>query len=160
MYCTGTNMSLVIKMPSEPDLSSFVDSATDRLAIRNIIYTAWGIFNSGSCGAECPYRRWDVQKMAEGRGYSLQFHFPHAFRIALSDMLALQDACPLRIDSIFVKPSETETEGGGGVSLCISVLNGEQPVQLTEMEVVRIRKRSRGLLGSAREWFSTSTKKK
>jgi hypothetical protein len=58
----------------------------------------------------------------------------------------LHDVCPLRIDSVFVRDDDAaaeEEQVGGGCTLCISLLNSEQPVHLTEVEVVRIRKRSR-----------------
>ena len=61
-------------------------------------------------------------------------------------MQILHDVCPLRIDSVFVRDDDdSDQEGGGkgGCTLCISLLNSEQPVHLTEVEVVRIRKRSR-----------------
>lgn len=38
--------SSLIRMPSEPDLACKVSGAGDRLNIRNIIYTAWSLFNS------------------------------------------------------------------------------------------------------------------
>lgn len=129
--------SKVVRMPVEPDLSTLVDLAADRLSIRNIIYTAWSVFNSGGGG----YTRWEVQRMAEGRGYLLLLDFGKGFRIALSDMQCIKDACPLRIETMFVEDCEQ------GAKLCVCILNAEQPVQLTETDVVRIRKRSRGLLG-------------
>lgn len=148
-----------------------VDLASDRLSIRNIIYTAWSLFNSNSSssggGGGAHYSRWEVQKMADDRGYLLLLHFPSGFRIALGDMLTLQDACPLRIDSIFVrdaaeKPGSSSDDGGQAAAavLCICILNSEQPVQLTETEIVRIRKRSRGLLGTAQTLLTSSFGKK
>lgn len=149
-----------IKMPSEPDLSMAVDLASDRLAIRNIIYTAWSVFNSCSTSGSAParYSSWDVQKMAGGRGYVLHLHFGRGFRISLSDMQTLQDACPLRIDTIYVReadPGSGDSEReAAAATLCICILNGEQPVQLTETDIVRIRKRSRGLLEAVHAWIA------
>lgn len=147
-----------IKMPVEPDLSLMVEMVSDRLFIRNIIYTAWSVFNSGQRDA---YSKWEVQKMADGRGYLLLFHFCKGFHIALTDMLTLQDASPLRIDSMFVKEQqETFSEHTStAILLCLCILNSDQPVQLTETDVVRIRKRSRGLLGTARDLFTGNWKK-
>lgn len=155
-------------MPSEPDLSMAVDLASDRLAIRNIIYTAWSVFNSStlgasSAGAGTGYSGWDVQKMAGGRGYVLHLHFGKGFRISLSDMQMLQDACPLRIDTIYVREADAESgskEAAAAATLCICILNGEQPVQLTETDIVRIRKRSRGLLETAQAWISSAAASK
>lgn len=42
-------------MPKEPDLSSIVESTHDRLAIRNIVYTAWSLFNSESASSTGSY---------------------------------------------------------------------------------------------------------
>lgn len=144
-----------VKMPIEPDLSMLVDMATDRLCIRNIIYTAWSVFNSGKNDM---YSRWEVKKTVDGRGYLLIFHFCKGYRIALSDMLTLQDASPLRIDSMSVKEPEEEDKNSAASLLCLCILNSDQPVQLTETDVVRIRKRSRGLLGTARDLFAARKK--
>ena len=72
------------------------------------------------------------------------------------------DVCPLRIDSIFVRgvqegdlvqsnPKRKNTVANGETAsavLSICVLDSNQPVRITEAEVVRIRKRSRGLISS------------
>lgn len=73
-------------------------------------------------------------------------------------MQILHDVCPLRIDSVFVRDDDdSDQEGGGkgGCTLCISLLNSEQPVHLTEVEVVRIRKRSRYRLCFIVVWMKT-----
>lgn len=147
-----------VKMPSEPDLSVQVESGADRLVLRNIIYTAWSIFNSpnSSSSSSGGYTKWNVERVAEGRGYLLLMEFGRGFQIGLNDMQLLHDVCPLRIDSVFVRG----IDGGdreGGCTLCISLLNSEQPVHMTESDVVRIRKRSRGLLSDA--FFSSFLKK-
>ena len=86
-------------------------------------------------------------------------------------MQLVMDICPLRVDAVFIRefreedlrgPSSTCVPPGNkavaastpstGLSsqiksvLCISVLDINQPVQITEAEVVRVKKRSRGLL--------------
>lgn len=38
--------SHLMKMPTEPDLSAKVPSASDRLNVRNILYTSWTLFNT------------------------------------------------------------------------------------------------------------------
>jgi hypothetical protein len=138
-------------MPAEPDLSAIVDLAADRLCLRNVIYTAWSLFHASPEGG---YAKWDVAKIADGKGYVLEFLFEQGFSIALQDMQTLHDACPLRIDSIFIKDAAAVSEENRGIKLCVCLLNAEQPVQLTEMDIVRIRKRSRGLLGTARDFFA------
>ena len=135
-----SSTSSSLKMPVEPDLSQKVESGTDRLVLRNIIYTAWSIFNSG--GGGIAYTKWNVERIADGRGYLLLIEFGQGFRIGLHEMQLLHDVCPLRIDSVFVRDN---SENGGGM-LCISLLDSEQPVHLTESDVVRVQKRSRGIL--------------
>ena len=64
----------------------------------------------------------------------------------------IQDASPLRIDSICVRDGNccaSEAASAAVVNLCVSLLDSEQPVHMTEVDVVRIRKRSRGLLSDA-----------
>jgi hypothetical protein len=71
---------------AEPDLTTQVESGTDRLVLRNIIYTAWSIFNSGNNSSG--YSKWSIKKIAEGRGYLLLIKFGKGFRIGLHDMQA------------------------------------------------------------------------
>ena len=161
-------MSSTTVAVSEPDLTSIVDSATDRLAIRNIIYTASSIFNSSSSSSSnTVYKEWKVKRIQQnggggGGGYLIKIQFGKYFRIGFYDMQILHDVCPLRIDSIFVSSTNDDNDNDDkgqtkmeerGCNLCISLLDNEQPVQLTESEVVRIRKRSRGLLS---QFFNTN----
>jgi hypothetical protein len=108
-------------------------------------------------------------KRIEGRGYLILAFFGAGYRISLQDMQLIMDVCPLRVDALFVRepleddfvsnpdanPSSKAARGSGSPSalakqssavLCVSVLDINQPVQITESEVVRVRKRSRGLL--------------
>ncbi len=93
-------------------------------------------------------------------------------------MQLLMDVCPLRVDSIFLREAQdsdfasvatttTTTTTKAAVQreqvaavMCISVLDINQPVHITESEVVRVKKRSRGVLftsvfGSCRSGEST-----
>jgi hypothetical protein len=114
-------------------------------------------------------------KRIEGRGYLILAFFGAGYRIALQDMQLLMDLCPLRVDTLLVRepleddfalPGAADVEprkagASGGASsqsplakqasavLCVSVLDINQPVQITESEVVRVKKRSRGLLFSS-----------
>ena len=116
---------------------------------------------------------WLVQgyntRRLQGKGYLILAFFGPGYRVSVQDMQLVCDACPLRIDSIFVrelqegdmqhnscaaaaKPSSSGGGGGAGKQprvaavLSICVLDCNQPVRITEAEVVRVRKRSRGLL--------------
>ena len=91
--------------------------------------------------------------------------FGTGYRISVQDMQLVCDVCPLRIDSIFVRelqdgdllvsrpkaqapPANNKSPRIAAV-LSICVLDCNQPVRITEAEVVRVRKRSRGLLFSS-----------
>ena len=96
-------------------------------------------------------------KRLEGKGYLVLAFFGPGYRISNQDMQLIMDVCPLRVDSIFVRDFQASEDLGGaskygGVEirtvLCISVLDIHQPVQITEAEVVRVRKRARGVLFS------------
>ncbi len=97
-------------------------------------------------------------KRIEGRGYLILAFFGAGYRIALQDMQLLMDVCPLRVDSMFVREPldddfvddrrESVAKQTSAV-LCVSVLDINQPVQITESEVVRVKKRSRGVLFSS-----------
>jgi hypothetical protein len=87
-----------------------------------------------------------------GKGYIILAFFSPGFRVSVQDMQLVMDVCPLRVDSLFLRaphPGDASSTAGAfkiaGV-MSISVLDSEQPVRITEAEVVRVRKRSRGLL--------------
>jgi hypothetical protein len=99
----------------------------------------------------------------QGKGYLILAFFGPGYRVSVQDMQLVCDVCPLRIDSIFVRELQdgdmqhagAKPIGGGGgelgrpkvaAVLSICVLDCNQPVRITEAEVVRVRKRSRGLL--------------
>ena len=95
----------------------------------------------------------------QDRGYMILAFFGSGYRVSLQDMQLVSDVCPLRIDSMFVRSvqeGDLVLKGGGKPSatpaarpcavLSICVLDSNQPVRITEAEVVRVRKRSRGLL--------------
>ena len=102
-------------------------------------------------------------KRLEGRGYLVLAFFGSGYRISQQDMQLLMDVCPLRIDSMFVRglqdgdlPDHTSSSTPrASAVLSISVLDANQPVRITEAEVVCVRKRSRGLLLSSSQtcWF-------
>lgn len=106
-------------------------------------------------------------KRLDGRGYVVLAFFGNGYRISQQDMQLIMDVCPLRIDSMFVRglqdgdlssePSSTQAPKVAAV-MSISVLDCNQPVRITEAEVVRVRKRSRGLLGTS--WFGGGSSKK
>jgi hypothetical protein len=77
----------------------------------------------------------------------------------MQDMQLLMDVCPLRVDSIFLREAHdsdfvsnasnaktTVVREQVASAMCISVLDINQPVHITESEVVRVKKRSRGIL--------------
>ena len=86
-----------------------------------------------------------------GRGYIILAFFSPGYRVSVQDMQLVMDACPLRVDSMFLRaPQPDDASNMGsikiGAVMSIGVLDSEQPVRITEAEVVRVRKRSRGLL--------------
>ena len=103
----------------------------------------------------------------QDRGYLVLGFFGPGFRVCVQDMQLICDVCPLRIDSIFVRDAQDDDNvglttrgslGGGGrgvagprvsAVLSICLLDCNQPVRITEAEVVRVRKRSRGVLFSS-----------
>jgi hypothetical protein len=77
----------------EPDLSNIVESGSDRLTIRNIMYTAWSLFNrrtQSSSATMSPYTGWDVKRIGgeskRFEGYMLMIHFGKYFTISLQEM--------------------------------------------------------------------------
>lgn len=105
------------------------------------------------------------------RGYLILAYFGPGYRISLQDLQLVMDVNPLRIDCMFLRGVQEEDacdagDGCGANSsssstsvrspapiascvLTVGVLDVNQPVRITEAEVVRVRKRSRGLLSTA-----------
>jgi hypothetical protein len=127
------------------------------MVLRNIVYTIWAM-NKGSYDDSSPsscYVGYTIKRI-ENKGYIILAFFGPGFSIALQDMQLIMDVCPLRVDSLFVRdfqpkddlgiPASSAAAKNISAAMCISVLDINQPVQITESEVVRVKKRSRGVL--------------
>ncbi len=137
------------------------------MTLRNVIYTLWAVNKSSDSSSPSCYVGYNARRL-DGRGYLILAFFGEGYRISVQDMQLVSDVCPLRIDSMFVRGvqagdfpgaamgtssgnrQQQQLQGRGAVCavLSICVLDANQPVRITEAEVVRVRKRSRGLLGS------------
>lgn len=127
------------ELPEVPDV--------DRQIVQNVLYTSWALQTDS-----IPCVGWQVQNKADG--YLVLITFGPTFSVGLQDMQLIVDVNPLRIDSVCIRnPEKTSTNVSTsndpkvGAVLTIKVLDQNQPVRLTETEVVRIKKRHRG-------WFS------
>lgn len=90
---------------------------------------------------------WQVQTKPDG--YLILVSFGKEFSICLQDLQLIADVNPLRVDSVIVRNSESSSpEGKVGCVISIKVLDQQQPVRITEAEVVRVKKRHRGFLAS------------
>ena len=137
---TSNGINTVLKMDSEPDLPEI--PLVDKVIVRNILYAAWALQD-----AENQCISWNVQ--TKKWGYTINVSFAQTFSISLRDMQLIKDLSSLRIDDVLLrnadKPSIDDVIIGS--VLVIKLLNHEQPVTFTEMEIVRIKKRHRG-------WFA------
>lgn len=160
---------MLFSLGGEIDLSSVCSNESDKMILRNIVYTIWATNKHAGGDAVNCYMGHNVKRI-ENRGYIILAFFGKGYRIALQDMQLIMDVCPLRVDSIFVRePLEDDFSIDAQASsssnkqkqqqqqalsdrkqvsgvMCISVLDINQPVQITESEVVRVKKRSRGIL--------------
>jgi hypothetical protein len=79
--------------------------------------------------------------------------FGKGFGLAVQDMQLIMDVSPLRIDSLFVREPKADDASSipshTAAVMSICVLDKDQPVRITEAEIVRVQKRSRGRLGRA-----------
>lgn len=123
----------------EPELPEVPD--VDRPIVRNVIYTAWALHADGD-----PCMGWQVQSKPDG--YLVLVSFGKRFSICLQDLQMVADVNPLRIDSIVLRSQEGSVENLVGAVMAVKVLDQQQPVMITESEVVRVKKRHRGFFSA------------
>ena len=129
----------------EPELPEIPDA--DKPIVRNVLYTIWALQEGGAS----PSIGWQVQTTSDG--YAVTVSYGKEFGLSLRDLQLISDVSPLRIDSVILR-NHTSSVGSQQVApdikvgciLAVKVLDQQQPVRITESEVVRIRKRHRGFL--------------
>jgi hypothetical protein len=138
---TSRSKDPVLKMESEPDLPEV--PIGDKTIVRNILYAAWALQDSEN---QCI--TWNVQNKIWG--YVISVSFSQMFSLSLQDMLLIKDLHCLRIENVLLRNPEKPLIDNVviGAVMVVKLLNSEQPVTFTEMEIVRVKKRHRG-------WFST-----
>jgi hypothetical protein len=127
----------VLRMECEPELSEV--PSVDKILVRNIIYAAWALQDSdNSCVS------WNVH--TKDWGYVITISFAKLFSISLSDMQLIKELNGLRIENIMLRNAEKQSIDDVviGAALVVKLLNQDQPVMVTEADIVRIRKRHRG----------------
>jgi hypothetical protein len=131
----------VLKMDSEPDLPEI--PIADKGLVRNILYATWALQDTEN---QCI--SWNVQ--TKNWGYIINVSFAQIFSISLYDMQLIKELSSLRIDNVMFRNADKPSIDDVviGAVLVIKLLNQNQPVTITEMEVVRVKKRRRG-------WFET-----
>lgn len=105
----------------------------DKVIVRNVLYAA-KVCLSQSDGVD----NWSVS--VNDRGYAINVYFAEGtdVTVPLRDLLTVQDVNPLRVVNVaVVKPAKNPA------SIRVFVTNKNQPISLTETDVVRIRKRTR-----------------
>ena len=128
-------------MECEPDLSEV--PVGDKTIVRNILYAAWALQDSEN---QCI--TWNVQNKIWG--YIISVSFSQMFSLSLQDMLLIKDLHCLRVENVLLRNPEKPLIDNVviGAVMVVKLLNSEQPVTFTEMEIVRVKKRHRG-------WFTT-----
>ena len=130
-------MNNLMKMDVEPDLPEI--PLVDKVIVRNILYAAWALQDSEN---QCI--SWNVQ--TKPWGYVINVSFAQTFSISLHDMQLIKDLCSLRIEHAMLRNADKPSIDDVciGAVLIIKLLNHNQPVTFTEMEIVRVKKRHRG----------------
>lgn len=100
------------------------------------------MFRCTGCEPHLPTHREKVQVKRDG--YLVLVSFGKNFSIGLQDLQLISDVNPLRIDTISVRSPGSDDGKTVGCVLAIRVLDQNQPVRITEAEVIRVRKRHRG----------------
>ena len=134
----------------------------DQPLVRNVLYMAWAMLGNGvggggggnvflqgedaaaTAGVPDGCIAWQVQTKQDS--YLALISLSKAFTVSLQDLQAIADVNPVRIDSVFIRNPENDAPGVGAV-LAVKILNQDQPVRVTEADVIRIKKRHRGWFG-------------
>jgi hypothetical protein len=137
---TTKSINNVIKMECEPDLPEV--PLVDKMIVRNILYAAWALQDSENMCIS-----WNVQ--SKSWGYVINVSFGQMFSLSIHDMQLIKDLNSLRIENVMLRTADKPSIDGVviGAALVIKLLNQDQPVTFTEMEIVRVKKRHRG-------WFT------
>ena len=123
-----------LTMPDEPDLPEVVEA--DKVIVRNVLFMIWALHQQ-----DTPCIGWHVQ--TKNDGYLVVVSFSTTFSIALPDLQAIVDVNPLRIDSVVVRNPENNENKRVGAVVVVKVLNQQQPLRITDTEIVRVKKRHR-----------------
>jgi hypothetical protein len=128
-------------MDMEPLLSNV--PLVDRMVVRNVLYAAWALQDT-----DIDQIPWNVEN--KDWGYIITLSFSESFSISLKDLELIKDLNPLRIEHIMLRNADKPQIGDTvfGAVLVIKLLNQDQPVTFTELEVVRVRKKHRGWFGN------------
>lgn len=115
----------------EPELPTVADE--DKVIVRNVLYTAKMCINQNN-----DIENWSVN--VGERGYTVNVYFAGEKDIVvpLSDLQMIQDVNPLRIASVSVTKSAKNP-----TSIRVFITDKNQPIALSEIDVVRVRKRTR-----------------
>ncbi len=115
----------------EPELPNV--HAEDRVVVRNVLYAAQACLQGDN-----QLDNWAVT--LNDKHYIVNMYLSNEgdFDVNLRDMQLIADVSPLRVVSVHLS-----TVGAAAVALRVVVSNKDQPVMLTETEVVRVRKRRR-----------------
>jgi hypothetical protein len=136
----SNSLNTVLKMDSEPDLPEIPH--VDKVLVRNILYAAWALQESEN---QCI--SWNVQ--TKTWGYVINVTFAQTFSTSLQDMQLIKDLSSLRIENVMIRNADKSSIDNVviGAVLVVKLLNHDQPVTITETEIVRVKKRHRG-------WFT------
>lgn len=114
---------------SEPELPTVADE--DKTVVRNVLYAIRACISE-----ENEVANWAV--VLNDKGYTVNVYFGQSgnINISLRDLQTIQDVSPLRLTSINIVQGQGKTP-----SIKASIMNKDQPIMLTETDVVRVRKR-------------------
>ena len=125
----------VVALQQEPELPNV--HAEDRVVVRNVLYAAQACLQG-----ENKLENWAVTLHDKHYVVNMYLSGGSDFDVNLRDMQLIADVNPLRVVSV-----NLSRVGSAAVALRVVVSNRDQPVVITETEVVRLRKRRRFLFG-------------
>ena len=116
---------------TEPDLPNV--HAEDRPVVRNALYAAHATLQGAN-----KLDNWSIQVLEKNYVINMYLAATADFDINLRDLQTITEVSPLRVLSVSIA-----RVGAASVVLKVIVANRDQPLMLTETDVVRVRKRRR-----------------
>lgn len=88
-----------------------------------------------------------MQVQVRTDGYMILLFLVPGFTLSLGDLQTIRDTSLLRVQSVYIAGGDPNAAESSKSQLRIKIINHKQPIMVTETDVVRVVRKSRG-------WFA------